>query len=112
LIRRGRGLERSPRFMRLSYAFLALPFLANTAGWLFTEMGRQPWIVQGLLLTRQAVSPNVGIASVALSLSGFTALYGVLAVIEAWLMTHAVKAGPEETLPPLALGQPLPPLVY
>jgi cytochrome d ubiquinol oxidase subunit I len=112
LIRRGRGLERSPRFMRLSYAFLALPFLANTAGWLFTEMGRQPWIVQGLLLTRQAVSPNVGVASVALSLSGFGAAYGVLAVIEAWLMTHAVKAGPEELLPAFAPGAPLPPLVY
>jgi cytochrome d ubiquinol oxidase subunit I len=112
LIRRGRALERARRFMWLSYAFVALPFIANTAGWLFTEMGRQPWIVQGLLLTRQSVSPNVSTASVALSLAGFTATYGILAVVEAWLMTHAVKRGPEETLATLVPGAPLPPLVY
>ncbi len=112
LSRGGRGLERSHRFTWWAYVFLALPFLANTAGWLFTEMGRQPWIVQGLLLTRDAVSPRVGVASVALTLSGFAALYGILAGVEGWLMAHAVKSGPEEELPAVPRGAPLPPLVY
>ena len=76
-------LERSNRFLRLAVLAVALPFVANLAGWLFTEMGRQPWIVQGLLLTKDAVSPTVGPWSVGLTLVGFTALYGILAAIEA-----------------------------
>jgi cytochrome bd ubiquinol oxidase subunit I len=58
-------------------------------------MGRQPWIVQGLLLTSQAVSPSVSAWSVGLTLAGFTLLYGLLAAIEAALMIHAAKAGPD-----------------
>jgi len=110
--RAGRGLERSRRFVRVAPWFLLLPFLANTAGWLFTEMGRQPWIVQGLLLTRDAVSPRVGVASVALTLGGFAAVYGILAAVEAWLMVRAVKTGPEEPFPELPRGAALPPLAY
>jgi cytochrome d ubiquinol oxidase subunit I len=112
LVRRGRGLERSRRFTWWAYVFLAMPFVANIAGWLFTEMGRQPWIVQGLLLTRDAVSPRVGVASVALTLAGFTAVYAILAAVEGWLMARAVKHGPEDTVPAAAPGAPLPPLVY
>jgi cytochrome d ubiquinol oxidase subunit I len=112
LSRGGRGLERSRRFTWWTYVFLALPFLANTAGWLFTEMGRQPWIVYGLLLTSHAVSPRVDVAAVALTLGGFTALYGVLAGVEAWLMARAVKAGPEQEVEGLEPGGLLPNLVY
>ncbi len=112
LARGGRPLERSRRFTWWTYGFLALPFLANTAGWLFTEMGRQPWIVYGLLLTRDAVSPHVDVAAVGLTLGGFTALYGILAGVEVWLMARAIKAGPEQEFPELVHGQPLPNLVY
>jgi cytochrome d ubiquinol oxidase subunit I len=112
LTRRGRGLDGSRRFTWWAYVFLALPFVANTAGWLFTEMGRQPWIVQGLLLTRDAVSPRVGLASVALTLGGFTAVYGVLAAVEGWLMGRAVRSGPEEPFPAISRDAALPPLVY
>jgi cytochrome d ubiquinol oxidase subunit I len=112
LSRAGRALERSHRFTWWAYVFLVLPFVANTAGWLFTEMGRQPWIVQGLMLTRDAVSPRVGIASVLTTLVGFTAVYAILAAVEAWLMTRAVKHGPEEEFPALTPGAPVPPLVY
>jgi cytochrome d ubiquinol oxidase subunit I len=112
LARRGRELERSRRFTRLALWFAAVPFAANTAGWLFTEMGRQPWIVQGLLLTRDAVSPRVGVTSVALTLAGFTAVYGVLAAVEGWLMARAVRSGPDESFPAATRGEPLPPLVY
>ena len=79
----------------LAVLAVALPVVANLAGWLFTEMGRQPWVVQGLLLTKNAVSPTVGAWSVGLTLAGFTALYGVLAAVEATLMIRAVKAGPD-----------------
>ncbi len=88
-------LEGSSRYLRLAVWAIALPVVANLAGWVFTELGRQPWVVQGLLLTRNAVSPSVGPWSVGLTLFGFAALYGVLAAVEGMLMVHAAKAGPE-----------------
>ena len=66
----------------------ALPFAMNTAGWLPTESGRQPWVVQGILLTRNGVSPSVSTATIAVSLGIFVALYGALAVIDFLLMLH------------------------
>jgi cytochrome bd ubiquinol oxidase subunit I len=95
LTRKPGRLEGSPRALRFLVWAIALPFVANLAGWIFTEMGRQPWIVQGLLLTKDAVSPSVGAWSVGLSLAGFTALYGVLAAVEAALMIRAAQAGPD-----------------
>jgi cytochrome bd ubiquinol oxidase subunit I len=88
-------LERSSRFHRLAIAGIGVPILANLAGWMFTEMGRQPWVVQGILQTKDAVSPTVGPWSVGLTLAGFTVVYGVLAAVEAKLMIGAVKAGPD-----------------
>jgi cytochrome d ubiquinol oxidase subunit I len=88
-------LERSRRYQRLAVYAVALPIVANLTGWLFTELGRQPWVVQGLLLTKDAVSPTVSAWSVGLTLLGFTALYGALAAVEVTLMTRAVKAGPD-----------------
>ena len=88
-------LEGSDRFNRLAVWALGVPLLANLAGWLFTEMGRQPWVVQGLLLTKDAVSPTVSAWSVGLTLAVFSLLYGVLALIEAKLMIAAAQAGPE-----------------
>ena len=88
-------LERSHRFLRLAVWSVALPLAGNLAGWLFTEMGRQPWVVQGLLLTRNAVSPTVPAWWVGVTLFGFTALYGLLAFVEARLMIGAAQAGPD-----------------
>lgn len=95
LARRPGRLEGSDRYLRLAVWAIALPVLANLAGWVFTEIGRQPWIVQGLLLTRDAVSPTVGAWSVGLTLAGFTLLYGALAAVEAVLLIRAVKHGPD-----------------
>jgi cytochrome d ubiquinol oxidase subunit I len=95
LARKPGRLERSGRFQRVAVFAIGLPLVANLAGWLFTELGRQPWVVQGLLLTKDAVSPSVGPWSVGLTLAGFTALYGVLAFIEAKLMIRAAKGGPD-----------------
>jgi len=85
------------------------PLVANTTGWLFTEAGRQPWVVQGLLKTADGVSP-VGATTVWISLIGFTLLYAVLAVVEVWLVRRTIEDGPEPAPAPIghtADGDPL-----
>jgi cytochrome d ubiquinol oxidase subunit I len=76
-------------------AAILLPYIANTAGWLLTEMGRQPWVVYGLLLTADAVSPNISVAQVMTSLLGFTVIYGILLVVDVYLLVKFAKAGPQ-----------------
>ncbi|NEA35225.1 cytochrome ubiquinol oxidase subunit I [Streptomyces sp. SID13031] len=70
-----------------------LPLLANVFGWVFTETGRQPWLVFGLLPTSAGVSPGTTMSEVLISLIGFTLLYGVLAVVEVKLMLKSIRAG-------------------
>lgn len=77
---------------------IPLPFIAGVAGWVTTEMGRQPWIVQGLLTTAQAVSPNLTVTNVAISLFGFTFVYGVLAILMLKLMWKFAREGTEAAL--------------
>ncbi len=82
---------------------VAAPFVANAAGWIFTEMGRQPFVVhpnpdvpvgeQVYFFTAQAVSPGVGAGEVLTSLVGLTLVYGALAVVELWLITRFVRRG-------------------
>ncbi|AXE27129.1 cytochrome ubiquinol oxidase subunit I [Streptomyces globosus] len=88
---------------------LGFPLIASSWGWIFTEMGRQPWVVYGVLRTRDAVSPGVSQAEVLTSMAIFTALYAVLAVIEVKLLVKYVKAGPPELTeadlnPPTRIG--------
>ena len=73
---------------------LGLPFLANSTGWILAEMGRQPWVVFGVLQTPAGVSPAVSWGTVLVSLVGFTLLYGILAVFEVILMWRTATAGP------------------
>ena len=73
-----------------------LPILANSFGWIFTESARQPWVVFGLMKTADGVSPVVSAGSVLFTMITFTALYGVLAVIEFKLMIRAIQVGPEK----------------
>ena len=68
-----------------------LPFLMNTAGWALTENGRQPWIVQGLQLVRDAVSPSNSVTTIVISLSVFVLLYAILGVVDFLLMTHFAR---------------------
>ncbi len=74
--------------------FIALPYIANTTGWLLTETGRQPWAVFGVLKTAEAVSPKVTAGMVLASLIIFTLLYGVLMVADVYLLVKYAKAGP------------------
>lgn len=77
---------------------LALPVaavLGSSFGWVFTEMGRQPWVVFGLMTTQAGVSPGVSTTEAWISLTVLTLLYGVLAVIELGLLARYVRKGPE-----------------
>ncbi|MBA8815448.1 cytochrome d ubiquinol oxidase subunit I [Microbacterium halimionae] len=69
--------------------------LAILVGWVFTEMGRQPWIVFGLMLTEDGVSPSVPGWTVLISLVAFTAIYAALAVVEIGLIMKAAHKGPD-----------------
>jgi cytochrome d ubiquinol oxidase subunit I len=84
-------LNRTRWFLRLAVWAAPLPFIMNIAGWLLTENGRQPWIVQGLQLTRNGVSTSVGTATVVTSIIIFFLLYGALAVADTILMTHYAR---------------------
>jgi cytochrome d ubiquinol oxidase subunit I len=68
-----------------------LPFLMNTAGWLLTESGRQPWIVQGIMLTKNGISPTVSVTWLWISLIGFVALYGALGTVDLLLMLRYAR---------------------
>ena len=103
--RRGR-LESSRRLLRASVWTVALPLLANSAGWLFTETARQPWLVYGVLRTKDGVSPNVGAGFVLTTLILFTALYGVLGVICFRMVRRYAKAGPDAPSTPPAGREP------
>src|SRR5262249_13272666 len=93
---RRRRLESTRWFHKLALAAIALPYIANSCGWIFTEMGRQPWVVQGLLLTKDAVSPGTTSGEIATSLTGFVVLYAVLGVAMTWLFVRFAKEGPKE----------------
>ena len=73
---------------------IALPYLANTFGWIMTELGRQPWAVYGLLKLEDAVSPQVTTGQVLMSLIGFVLLYGALMVADIYLLRKFALAGP------------------
>jgi cytochrome d ubiquinol oxidase subunit I len=93
LTRRGR-LPKNKWVWRLAMISIAGPVIANSFGWIFTEMGRQPWTVVGLFKTEESVSPSVSGAAVLTSLIIFTLVYGALAVIEIGLVVKYVKIGP------------------
>jgi cytochrome d ubiquinol oxidase subunit I len=77
-----------------------LPVLGISIGWMFTEMGRQPWIVFKLMKTASAVSPGINGVDVLVSLVVFTLIYGALAIVEFKLLLAAAQKGVEE---PVAL---------
>jgi cytochrome d ubiquinol oxidase subunit I len=79
-------LEGSLKFLKWVPLMVIVPYIANTAGWIMAEAGRQPWIVFGLMKTADAVSPNVTLASVWFSLIAFTLLYGVLMGADIYLL--------------------------
>src|SRR5206468_11927706 len=95
-------LERARWFHRTALVAIALPYIAASAGWILSEMGRQPWIVQGLLLTSKANSPSVSTTWLAISLGFFICLYVLLGVVDFVLMRRYARPdrpAPKEELP-------------
>ncbi len=96
LLRMRKGRTPAGRTVLVATLLPFLPLAANSFAWLFTEIGRQPWIVFGLMPTAIAVSPNSSTLMVLITMVGFTVLYGVLAVVMLGLVVRRVRAG----LPP------------
>jgi cytochrome d ubiquinol oxidase subunit I len=86
--------EHTAWLLRLLPLAVALPYVANTAGWLMTELGRQPWVVFGLMKTADAVSQTVSPGMVLFSLVSFGLLYAVLMAVDVYLVLKYAKAGP------------------
>ncbi|MGH7689442.1 MAG: cytochrome ubiquinol oxidase subunit I, partial [Gemmatimonadaceae bacterium] len=74
---------------------LPFPYIANTAGWLTAELGRQPWLVHGLLRTHAGASPTVSSGNGLFTLLGFLGLYLVLGILFLFLIVREVEHGPE-----------------
>ncbi|MDQ3743656.1 MAG: cytochrome ubiquinol oxidase subunit I [Acidobacteriota bacterium] len=89
----------------LSFPF---PYIANTAGWITAEVGRQPWLVYGLMRTREGVSPTVSAGNGLFTLLGFMGMYFVMGILFLFLIQREIEHGPnflgstEATTPPSA----------
>lgn len=94
--RGGRNPQRGKLFALVTPVIMLGPLFAISFGWIFTEMGRQPWIVFGQQLTTDAVSPLTTATEVWISFIGFTLVYAVLAIIEVALLLKYIKAGAPE----------------
>ena len=86
------------RWLRWIPWIIALPYIANACGWILTEMGRQPWIVQGLLKVEDGLSPNMTTGQVLFSLISYAAVYSALAAAMYYLTRKYAFAGPEAAL--------------
>ncbi|OGR62368.1 MAG: cytochrome D ubiquinol oxidase subunit I [Elusimicrobia bacterium GWB2_63_22] len=88
-------LQRYPLFLKLMVLAIPLPYIAIQLGWIVTEIGRQPWVVYGLMRTAEGVSKSVTPAQVWLSLGGFTLFYTALGVVDVWLLAKYARKGME-----------------
>ncbi|MFT4294936.1 MAG: cytochrome ubiquinol oxidase subunit I [Micropruina sp.] len=98
-LRKGGLPPRHPIWTLLMVLMPLGPLFANSFGWIFTEMGRQPWLVSGVLPTMAGISPGVTITELWISVIGYTLVYGALAVVEVGLMLKYIKLGLPEVEP-------------
>lgn len=89
------ALSNSRIFLKLLLPAISFPFLANTFGWVMTEVGRQPWTVFGLMTTSDAVSPNVPAGTILFSIIMYVLVFTILAVVMVYLIVREIKKGPE-----------------
>jgi cytochrome bd ubiquinol oxidase subunit I len=111
LIRR-KTLATSRLFLWTATWGVVLPFGMNTAGWLLTESGRQPWIVQGIMLTKNGISPTVSTAWIVISLVIFVLLYVALGVVDLLLMLRYARKQLPGPRAPAEAGAPVPAVRY
>jgi cytochrome d ubiquinol oxidase subunit I len=87
-------LESSPGYLKIMQYTIPLPYIATTMGWTLTETGRQPWIVYGMMKTKDAVSP-IATSQVGTTLVGFIVLYSLLGLAAFFLIAKFARKGPE-----------------
>jgi cytochrome d ubiquinol oxidase subunit I len=106
LLWRGKLYE-SPWILWLLMICVPLPYIANTAGWITAELGRQPWLIYGLMRTAHGVSPRVGAGNAWFTLIGFMGMYAVLAILFLFLVWREIEIGPEPRSPREQDGVPV-----
>jgi cytochrome d ubiquinol oxidase subunit I len=89
-----RKLESSPGYLKVMLYAIPLPYIALQAGWMVTEVGRQPWIVYGLMRTSDAVSP-IATSQVGITLAAFILVYSLLGAVAFYLIAKFARQGPE-----------------
>lgn len=94
LLLRGKLYE-SPWMLWLLMISIPLPYIANTAGWMTAEIGRQPWLIYGLMRTAHGVSPRVGAGNTWFTLIGFMGMYTLLAILFLFLVWREIEIGPD-----------------
>jgi len=94
-----RRLETNRPVLWVLMLLFPFPYIAVTAGWLTTELGRQPWLVYGLFRTAQGASPTVHAGTTLFTLIGFCGLYAVLSVLFLYLVAREIGHGPEPLEP-------------
>jgi cytochrome bd ubiquinol oxidase subunit I len=97
-ISRKENFEGNRGFLKIALWSIPLPYLAGQLGWIVAEVGRQPWIVYGMLKTKDAVSTSIDTTQVLISFVGFTLLYGSLGVVDIYLLAKYSKQGPTDQL--------------
>jgi cytochrome d ubiquinol oxidase subunit I len=112
LMRRGGRLYSSRRFLRVCEIAAPCGFVAVLAGWVTTEVGRQPWTVYGLMRTADSVSPSLTGANVLVSFIGYIAVYLVVFPAGLIIMSRILRRGPEASEPfePVESGRPAEPV--
>jgi len=98
VLARKNSLEQSPLFLKIMLYAIPLSYITTQLGWIVAEVGRQPWIVYGLLKTSDAVSKSITVGQVVMSLVGFTMLYGLLALVDIYLLVKYARKGPDADL--------------
>lgn len=84
-------IAQKTRYLKLMTYSIALPFIANTAGWMMTELGRQPWVVFGLMQTEDAISPTVAPVEILFSLIAFTTIYTLIGGVAVYLYVRHIR---------------------
>ena len=88
-------LEQKTWLLKLLVLSILIPYISNSFGWIMSEVGRQPWVVNGLMETATAVSPNVTANQILFSLIAFSTIYAILGAVMVWLFVRVIKRGPE-----------------
>jgi cytochrome d ubiquinol oxidase subunit I len=98
LLWRGR-LYSSPALLWVLMLSIPFPYIATTAGWMTAEVGRQPWVIYGVMRTMNGASPNVSAGNGLFTLLGFMGMYMVLGILFLFLVAREVARGPEALVP-------------